>query len=199
MGLQGDALVTRRLAAAAVHGRFQPLHNGHLEYILAAKEMCDFLYVGLTQLTIGRLQDVSVAAPHRATRLNNPLTYFERLSLLREALTDAGVSSDSCLVVPFPIEDDGGRYLSEFLPLTVPMLTTVYDDWNREKVALLRGLGYRVEILWERNSKDVVGSTVRESILIGDGRYAEMVPAATARAVEQLDLAARLAQLRQAR
>jgi nicotinamide mononucleotide adenylyltransferase len=30
-----------------VHGRFQPFHNGHLEYVLSAKQKCDFLYVGI--------------------------------------------------------------------------------------------------------------------------------------------------------
>lgn len=31
-----------------VHGRFQPLHLKHMEYILAAKVRCRKLYIGVT-------------------------------------------------------------------------------------------------------------------------------------------------------
>ena len=31
-----------------VHGRFQPLHLKHMEYILAAKMRCRKLYIGIT-------------------------------------------------------------------------------------------------------------------------------------------------------
>ena len=31
-----------------IHGRFQPLHNGHLAYLEAAAERCDHLFVGIT-------------------------------------------------------------------------------------------------------------------------------------------------------
>ncbi len=31
-----------------IHGRFQPFHNGHLEYLLAALERCETLIIGIT-------------------------------------------------------------------------------------------------------------------------------------------------------
>jgi nicotinamide-nucleotide adenylyltransferase len=31
-----------------IHGRFQVLHNDHLRYILAGKELCRHLVVGIT-------------------------------------------------------------------------------------------------------------------------------------------------------
>lgn len=31
-----------------IHGRFQPFHNGHLEYALAALSRCSHLIVGIT-------------------------------------------------------------------------------------------------------------------------------------------------------
>jgi cytidyltransferase-like protein len=41
-----DSLHHTRLAA--VHGRFQPFHVGHLEYVMRAAELCDLLYIGVT-------------------------------------------------------------------------------------------------------------------------------------------------------
>src|SRR5437588_305320 len=87
----------------SVHGRFQPLHNGHMEYILAAAAQIDFLYVGLTQPDIRRLEDTPVSS-HRASRYSNPLTYFERRGLIIQALIDAGISRSKFDVIPFPIE-----------------------------------------------------------------------------------------------
>ena len=31
-----------------IHGRFQGLHIGHMEYLLEGKKRCDFLYIGIT-------------------------------------------------------------------------------------------------------------------------------------------------------
>lgn len=183
-----------RFPVAAVHGRFQPVHNGHLEYILAAKRECQFLYVGLTQGSIARLADVSPYAHHRAMRANNPLTYFERQELLRDVLLEAGVRTDEFAVVPFPIEVDNGNELPQYLPLEVRMLTTVYDEWNREKVRLLKRIGYEVEVLWERADKQVAGWEVRDLIRAGAG-YEVLVPAATSRAVVRLGLKERLRSL----
>jgi hypothetical protein len=73
-------------------------------------------------------------------------------------------------------------------------LTTVYDDWNREKIGRLQGAVYTVEVLWERTYKEYVGSEVRRLIAAGDEEYLTMVPPATARAIQTLDLRSRLAQ-----
>ena len=31
-----------------IHGRFQPFHNGHLDYLRGALARCDELFVGIT-------------------------------------------------------------------------------------------------------------------------------------------------------
>jgi cytidyltransferase-like protein len=118
---------------ASVHGRFQPLHNGHLEYIQAAFKRCDFLYIGITQHVLHRLTQVSSAsAVHRAQPESNPLTYFERMTVIDAVLTSVDIPRDRFAIMPFPIEEPSE--LHEFLPLSVPVLTTTYDDWNRAKI-----------------------------------------------------------------
>jgi len=175
---------------ASAHGRFQPVHNGHVEYLLEAKNRCEVLYVGLTQLTQYRLKDVSLAARHRAELKSNPLTFFERHELVTGVLLDLGISHHEFHVLPFPIEEEA--VLHEFLPNRIPVLTTVYDDWNREKIRLLEQKGYPVEVLWERREKKFSGSRVRELIAAGDDSYVSMVPEATVRAVRQLGIRERL-------
>jgi len=36
----------------SIHGRFQPFHNEHLDYVLRALDRCDFLWIGITQYDI---------------------------------------------------------------------------------------------------------------------------------------------------
>lgn len=149
----------------SVHGRFQPFHNGHLEYVLRAMDKCSHLYVGITQYQSENLVNASDLAPHRAMHSENPLTFFERLQCIRRALEDGDVQPDRYTVIPFPIEQPTS--LPEFLPTTVPIFTTIYDEWNREKVRLLSRQGYEVLVLWERRNKAISGSQVRAALVDG--------------------------------
>jgi nicotinamide mononucleotide adenylyltransferase len=173
----------------SAHGRFQPCHNGHIEYLLAAKARCEFLWVGITQYVSAELQQSPVDS-HRAERVNNPLTYFERTQMLRDVLVEAGVPEDKFAIAPFPIETP--HLLHEFLTTDVPVVTTIYDDWNRHKVRVLKKLGYRVIVLWERAEKAYSGQEIRELIHSGSEEWVRLVPQATAVAVRRYRLRDRL-------
>ena len=181
-----------RMPVASVHGRFQPLHSAHLEYILAAKAKCAFLWIGLTKYQPNQL---SPLGGHRERQEANPLTYFERAQIIAEALADAGVSSLEFAFTPFPIETPD--MLSNFLPTSIPCFTTICEQWNRDKIGLLEECGYQVHILWER-PKTTSASDIRRKIVEGGTDWKHLVPAATARAVERLDLRSRLLHLHQA-
>ena len=56
-----------------VHGRFQPLHLKHMEYILAAKMRCRKLYIGITNPDNLHTRE-SVHDIRRSERSANPLT-----------------------------------------------------------------------------------------------------------------------------
>lgn len=176
---------------ASAHGRFQPLHLGHVEYLLAAKERCRFLHVGVTQFVRSRPAGGSASAPHRALPASNPLTFYERRSMVREVLLQCGVPASEFDVIPFPVEDPA--VLPEFLPTAVPVLTTIYEEWNREKVAMLRGAGYAVEILWDDRPRVFSGTEIRRLVSAGDPRFETMVPAATARWMRKPEVQRRLA------
>ena len=66
-----------------IHGRFQVLHNDHMEYILAGKARCEFLVIGITNPdpTLTRTDPADLS---RSAATANPLTYFERCIMARE-------------------------------------------------------------------------------------------------------------------
>ncbi len=178
-----------RLLVGSAHGRFQPLHNGHLEYLLTAKSKCDFLWIGITQFNIRGLAG-SPMDRHREQPINNPLTYFERLELITQALMDEGIGRAEFGIVPFPIETPD--LLPDFIPTNIPVFTTICEDWNRHKIRILEQQGYRVIVLWERVPKDVDGAQVRDKIRAGDPEWMNLVPPATVKAVQRYALRERL-------
>ena len=182
-----------KLATASVHGRFQPFHNEHLEYVLAAKDRCDFLWVGITKYDTTPSEFTPLGRPRERPE-NNPLTYFERISIISDSLIEAGLPPGSFGFVPFPIETP--RRLSEFMPVSIPCLTTICEDWNKEKIKILRSYGYTVTVLWERDQKLVTGGAIREEIIQGGSGWKALVPPATVKAVGSLNLRKRLLNLR---
>ncbi len=85
-----------------IHDRFQVLHNDHLKYLLAGKARCRHPTVGIIYPD-PTLTKKDPADPLRSNPAANPLSYFERYTLVREALLEAGVPENEFSNVPFPI------------------------------------------------------------------------------------------------
>ena len=84
-----------------IHGRFQILHNDHLTYLLAGKQRCHHLVIGITNPDPVHTSEES-ADPDRGRPDANPLTYYERLVMIRAALVEAGVERESAVVHRVP-------------------------------------------------------------------------------------------------
>jgi len=52
-------MTTKPFKEGSAHGRFQPFHNGHLEYVLAAQKQSDFLWIGITKFDIDQHKEIS--------------------------------------------------------------------------------------------------------------------------------------------
>ena len=182
-----------KLKVASVHGRFQPFHNGHLRYVLAAKGKCEFLWIGITQINIRSLLSSNIGGEHRYDPCHNPMTYYERVLMITDALTEVGISRLEFGVIPFPIETP--QNLSDFLPTNIPIFTTICEEWNREKCKLLRDKGYDVQSLWDDPKKEIQGRMIRELISEDDPGWRTMVPSATARMVDEYNIKGRLQNL----
>ena len=165
-----------------IHGRFQPFHNGHLEYLRAARELCESLVVGITNpdpTTI--IEDAT--SQHRHLPDANPYTYFERLLMIREILRHEGIDPERSLIIPFPVNaPDRWRY---YLPPNAVHYLRVFSEWEQAKVDRLREHGYAVEVLHPGIEKEIEASEVRSRMAKG-GDWQSLVPPAVVRVIERL-------------
>ncbi len=169
-------------AYGMIHGRFQPFHNGHLEYLRAALERCRTLIIGITNPdpTLTREDD---ASQHRHLPEANPFTFFERLLMIRELLIDMAVPLERIIFIPFPVNfPDRWRY---YLPAGVVHYLRVFSEWEQAKVDRLRECGYRVDVLHEGIAKTVEASDVRRRMAAGES-WEELVPAPVARVIKEI-------------
>jgi cytidyltransferase-like protein len=161
-----------------IHGRFQGLHNGHMEYLLAGKSRCRFLYIGITNPDPSLIRE-NAADLKRSRDDANPFTYFERMEMLRDALVEAGVQRSEFDVVPFPINTP--QLIQYYTPTTATYYVTIYDAWGRTKAETLTSLGLRVEVMWERTMAQrlTTGTEVRQ-LISGGKPWRNLVPNAVA-------------------
>ncbi|MEV0386706.1 adenylyltransferase/cytidyltransferase family protein [Nonomuraea sp. NPDC050643] len=173
-----------------IHGRFQPLHLGHLEYLLAGAERCDILVVGITNPdpTLTAFEDTD---PERGTAESNPCTYYERYLMVEGALAEAGVAGERIRIVPFP--HSFPERLSYYAPSEAVYFLTVYDEWGDTKVARFTALGLTTDVMWRRTSKPISGGRVRRAIAAGTD-WRPLVPAAVAAVIEERGIDERIRQ-----
>lgn len=172
-----------------IHGRFQPFHNGHLEYMGAARDLCETLVVGITNPDPETVRE-DPASEHRHLPESNPFTYFERLLMVRAVLQDEGVPPQRAIIIPFPVNlPDRWRY---YLPPDVVHYLRVFSSWEQSKVDRLREHGYRVEVLHPGIEKGIEASEVRRRMAAGED-WQSLVPPGVVRVIEHLRESARTA------
>jgi len=173
-----------------IHGRFQVLHNDHMKYILAGKERCEHLVVGVTNPD-PTLTRNDPANPERSDPAANPLTYFERYVALREALVDAGVDYREFSIVPFPINLP--ELYKHYVPLDAVFYLTIYDKWGRRKLEMLESLGLKTEVMWEKplEEKGICAADVRKFMVQGKA-WEHMVPPSSAKLMKLWGIPERL-------
>ena len=173
-----------------VHGRFQLFHLDHLKYVLAAKERCRHLVVGITNPD-PTLTKFDPSDPHRSLEADNPLTFYERFVILRETLLEIGLDFREFSLVPLPINfPELYRY---YVPLDATFYLTIYDEWGERKLAMFTSLGLTVDVLWRKpaSEKGLTATALRR--MMGQGQaWEHLVPPAVARMVKDLGLQERL-------
>ena len=181
---------TESYDVGVIHGRFQMLHNDHVQYLLAGKARCRHLIVGITNPEPSMTQ-AEDADPQRSTPLANPFTYYERYQFVRSALVEAGVALSDFSIVPLPISEPS-RY-HNYVPLDAVFFLSIYDDWGRRKRDYFESLGLKTFVLREvtPGEKGISASDIRASILRGDP-WRHLVPRPVAALVEQWNVAQRL-------
>jgi len=176
-----------------IHGRFQVLHNDHIKYLMAGKELCNHLVVGITNPDPSLTRD-SDANPHRSTSLANPLTYYERYLMLQAALLEQGLRFSEFSIVPLPINVP--ELIKYYVPLDAIFFLTIYDEWGQKKKKNFESLGLKIHLLWEVpiEKKGLSSSDIRKSMIKGE-KWVHLVPSSTVKLMKEWDIAQRLKEI----
>lgn len=134
-----------------IHGRFQILHNDHLTYLLAGKAECEHLVVGITNPDSSLIR-AEEADPERAQPGANPLSFYERMLLVKSALVDVSIPETEFSITPFPINFPD--YYFDYLPRKAVFFLTIYDHWGERKLNYFKSLGLTTQVLWETTPKN---------------------------------------------
>lgn len=165
-----------------IHGRFQPFHNGHMEYLSLAAELCHTLVVGITNPDPA----VTAAEPEDALRHlpeSNPFSYRDRYRMIRDAAAETGLDLTRIDIVPFPVND---RSLwRHYLPSGATQYIRIFSPWGERKRELLTAAGFTVVDLAEGEAKSDSGIQVREALRDGD-EWQGLVPMAVAKVIEEV-------------
>jgi cytidyltransferase-like protein len=161
-----------------IHGRFQPFHNGHLEYLKGAADRSDEVWVGITNPDPTRVKP-EPSDPVRHLPESNPYTYAERLLMVKAAAAEIDVEVH---VIPFPVNEP--ELWAAYVPPDVTQFIRQFSPWGATKIERLRAAGYDVVILDEGAEKELSGADVRAAIRDGS-EWQSLVPPGVARVIEQ--------------
>lgn len=166
--------MTRR---GMIHGRFQPFHRGHLEYLRGAAERSDEVWIGITNPDPTRIKP-EASDPLRHLPESNPYTYAERLLMVKAAAADLGLDLGRVHVIPFPVNEP--ELWPAYVPTGVTQYLRLFSEWGGTKLERLREAGYPVVILDEGAEKQISGADVRAALRNG-GDWESLVPPGVAR------------------
>jgi nicotinamide-nucleotide adenylyltransferase len=165
-----------------IHGRFQPFHSGHLEYLRGAAERSDELWIGITNPDPERIK-AEASDPLRHLPEANPYSYAERLLMVKAAAADLGLDPATVHVIPFPVNEP--ELWHAYVPAGVTQYLRLFSAWGGTKLDRLRAAGYEVVILDEGTEKQISGAQVRAAVREG-GDWQRLVPPGVARVLDQL-------------
>ena len=165
-----------------IHGRFQPFHNGHLEYLKGAAARCEEVFVGITNPDPARVK-AEESDPLRHLPESNPFTYVERLLMVEAAAQDAGIDLARVHVIPFPVNEP--ELWPAYVPEGVVQFIRLFSEWGGTKLDRFREAGYEVVVLDEGAAKELSGADVRAALREG-GDWERHVPPGVATVLKAL-------------
>ena len=172
-----------RVARGMIHGRFQPFHLGHLEYLRGAAQRADEVLVGITNPDPTRIRP-EPSDPLRHLPESNPWSYAERLLMVKAAATDLGLDLARLHVIPFPVNEP--ELWPAYVPDGVTQYLRLFSEWGGTKLDRMREAGYEVVVLDEGVDKEISGAEVRESLRAG-GDWESLVSPGVARVIRELE------------
>ena len=150
-------------------GRFQPLHNGHLEVIKKCAAESEHLIIGVGSAQYSHEHD-------------NPFTAGERYFMIDETLKAEGISN-YCIV---PIEDlkRYSLWVSQVVSMSPPFRNVYSNNPLTRRLFSEAGYNLRESPLYNRDTYS--GTFVREKMR-KDGNWRSLVPKTVADIIEEMD------------
>ncbi|NBE79562.1 hypothetical protein [Micromonospora rubida] len=150
-------------------GRFQPPHVGHLAVLRHSLAVLPLPHVAILTTHFGWRApgDYGEQAAAAYAPARNPLTVWERFSLLRLALADAGMTDRVSLLIA-PRHDLDWPTVAQFYPPHRVICLTAKDRFEATKESLWRSRGERVHVFEGLGSAQVLTTTaIRAEVAAG--------------------------------
>jgi nicotinamide-nucleotide adenylyltransferase len=170
-------------ARGMIHGRFQPFHNGHLEYLRGAAGRSEEVFVGITNPDPERIRP-EASDPLRHLPESNPFSYVDRLLMVKAAAQDAEIDLARVHVIPFPVNEP--ELWPAYVPDDIVQFIRLFSDWGGTKLERFREAGYEVVVLDQGAEKEVSGADVRAALRDG-GDWESLVPPGVAQVLKRLE------------
>ena len=151
-------------------GRFQPIHQGHIEAIKQIHEEVDELII-------------CVGSAQVSHSFNNPFTAGERITFIKSALDENNLDPSKYYLIPIQDINDNRLWVAHLASLT-PKFDIVYSN-NPLVERLLFESGYKVKEfpLYQRDKYS--GTLIRLAIIQGKG-WEKLVPSSVAKFIKKI-------------
>jgi nicotinamide-nucleotide adenylyltransferase len=151
-------------------GRFQPIHQGHVEALKRVLSEVDEIVI-----VIGSAQ--------RSHDLRDPFTAGERLMMVRAALHEAAVNPVDYYLIPVPDAPMHAVWVAEIDSYAPPFDTVYSNDPLTCRLFKERNRPVKAVPLFDRATYS--GTEVRRRILAGN-EWRELVPSSVIRVIDEI-------------
>lgn len=171
----------RRFKRGLFVGRFQPFHLGHGDAIKRLLEEMDeiVIIIGSAQLS---------------HELDDPFTAGERYVMIKDALSELGISPERYHLIPVPDSPMHSVWVAQITSYSPPFDVICTNDPLTKR--LFKELKIPVENIAFYKREPLSATEVRRRMLSG-GNWRELVPKSVAEEIEKIDGVARLKELSQ--
>jgi nicotinamide mononucleotide adenylyltransferase len=164
-------------------GRYQPIHNGHIEILMRSLSVFTASHlVGITWTENDPLRNRPDA---KFRESHNPFTVWERAVLAEFAISEID-AADRVRVITVPRADPHGERDSEFLPPHYVRCTTDKDDEDLAKSARWKSRNLDVAILNVADMAPMTSTSMRTAIRDG-APWQTFMPPATHEFFKEID------------
>ncbi len=150
---------------ALIIGRFQPIHNGHMEMIRRAAKRYELI--------------IAIGSPLKSHTVDNPFTGGERYEMILRALRDEGIEAH---IIPVPDIEYNGVWASHVMSLCPPFDMVLS---NNPLTIELFSPYKRVMETSMFSRKEYSGKEIRRRMIEGEP-WEELVPNAVAEYIKEI-------------